>query len=148
MFNHLLSTRPQHSMQVDYSTWLHYTKGNNPQTHWIRAVCVWLHIRLITDMKPKLRSKNNLPKMRNTFFAPTTHSLFRSTCFAPTIHSWFRSKMIETLIAHVHSFCNWPDTHIHVSISACLSPFLQGKKKHISIHASFKENVYTDMKST
>jgi len=37
--------------------------------------------------------------------------------------------MTETLIANVHCFCNWPDTHIHVGISACLSPFLQGKEK-------------------
>lgn len=117
MFNHLLSTRPQDSMQVDYATWLLYTKENSPQTQWIRAVCAWLHIRQITTMKPKLRSKNYLPRMRHTFYTPTTHS-------------WFRSKMIETLIAHVHSFYNWPDTHIHVGISACLSPFLQGGKKN------------------
>jgi len=84
-------------------------------------------------MKPKLRSKNNLPRMRHTFYTPTTHS-------------WFRSKMIGTLTAHVHSFCNWPDTRIHAGISACLSPFLQ--EKNISIHASLKENVYTAVKLT
>ena len=84
-------------------------------------------------MKPKLRSKNNLPRMRHTFYTPTTHS-------------WFRSKIIETLTAHVHSVCSWQDTHIHVGISACLSPFLQ-KKTHF-IHDSLKENMYRDVKST
>jgi len=70
----------------------------------------------------------------------------RHTFYTPTTHSWFRSKIIETLTAHVHSVCSWQDTHIHVGISACLSPFLQ-KKTHF-IHDSLKENMYRDVKST
>jgi hypothetical protein len=143
MFNHLLSTRLQRSMQVDYSTWLLYTKGNSPRPSRLELVCMWLHIKQITTMKPKLRSKNNLPRMRHTFYTPTTHSWFRSKRIQ------FNSiQLIETLIAHVHSICNWPDIHIHAGVGACLSPFLQEKKKHISIHTSLKENVYTDVKST
>jgi hypothetical protein len=106
-----LSTRCRWTTQAGCFT----PRQTAPRPSSLELVRVLLHIRHITTMKPKLRSKINLPRMRHTFYTPTTHS-------------WFRSKMIETLIAHVHSFCNWPGTHIHVSISACLPPFLQEKK--------------------